>query len=111
MGFTDYYVVQQQQGASSGQQRQHSPHVPGGGPRPASRAGSSSGKGSDIYCPFDDDDDDGGDQLDAAGDGSASKLSDQEILESTEAIYFDAGSSTGLHELKVRSIYFFKFFK
>ncbi|KAL1403570.1 hypothetical protein pipiens_005635 [Culex pipiens pipiens] len=99
MGFTDYYVVQQQQGASSGQQRQHSPHVPGGGPRPSSRAGSSSGKGSDIYCPFDDDDD-GGDQLDATGEGSASKLSDQEILESTEAIYFDAGSSTGLHELK-----------
>uniref|UniRef100_A0A182Q8L4 Syndetin C-terminal domain-containing protein n=1 Tax=Anopheles farauti TaxID=69004 RepID=A0A182Q8L4_9DIPT len=28
------------------------------------------------------------------------EASDQEVLESTEAIYFDAGSSTGLHELR-----------
>ncbi|XP_055585707.1 syndetin [Uranotaenia lowii] len=103
MGFTDYYVQHQQQ---TPKPSKHS-SVPGSS-RSAAGGGSSSGRNSAAssslfdYFPFDEDDDDeeflakrGQDETD----GNCHRLSDQEVLESTEAIYFDAGSNTGLHEL------------
>ncbi|XP_058835853.1 syndetin [Topomyia yanbarensis] len=96
MGFTDYYVQQQQESVP---QQKHS-SVPGGsGSRTAASSGRNSAASSSHfeYSPFDDADD----QLDTRSkDSNASKMSDQEILESIEAIYFDSGSNTGLHELK-----------
>ncbi|XP_058445066.1 syndetin [Malaya genurostris] len=103
MGFTDYYVQQQQQQQGGMTQQKHS-SVPGGGSSSGgSRTAASSGRNSTAssshfeYSPFDDE----SDQPDShCKDSNASKMSDQEILESTEAIYFDGGSNTGLHELK-----------
>lgn len=95
MGFTDYYV----QHSSVQPQQKHS-SVPGSGSSGRNSAASSS---KYDYCPFYDDDDDGGGQKETVDGGSkdSHRMSDQEILESTEAIYFDSGSNTGLHELKV----------
>ncbi|XP_062538874.1 syndetin [Armigeres subalbatus] len=93
MGFTDYYVqhsgVQPQQKHSS---------VPGSGSSGRNSAASSS---KYDYCSFydDDDEEERKDMIDGVNQDSQ-RLSDQEILESTEAIYFDSGSNTGLHELK-----------
>lgn len=94
MGFTDYYV----QHSSVQPQQKHS-SVPGSGSSGRNSAASSS---KYDYCPFYDDDDDGGGQKETVDGGSkdSHRMSDQEILESTEAIYFDSGSNTGLHELK-----------
>lgn len=43
------------------------------------------------------------DGTDAKKGDEEAKLSDQEILESTEAIYFTENVDTGVYELKVRS--------
>ncbi|XP_055551222.1 syndetin [Wyeomyia smithii] len=97
MGFTDYYSHQQQHQQS---QQKHS-SIPGSGKTAGSSGRNSTASTSqlELYCPFDDDGSnrsihDGTDVTDT------NKLSDQEILESTEAIYFDGSSNTGLHELK-----------
>ena len=41
------------------------------------------------------------DETDAEKSDEKSKLSDQEVLESTEAIYFTENVDTGIYELKV----------
>lgn len=42
------------------------------------------------------------DETDAVESSETNKLSDQEILESTEAIYFAENVDTGIYELKVK---------
>lgn len=41
------------------------------------------------------------DEIDDQNDNESSALSDQEVLESTEAIYFAENVDTGIYELKV----------
>lgn len=41
------------------------------------------------------------DETDADKNEDVAKLSDQEVLESTEAIYFTENAETGIYELKV----------
>lgn len=102
MGFTDYYAQQHH----SVQPPQKHSTLPGGLKTTPSAQSSTSSKYD--YCPLDVEEEE--DELDgktAGKDPNQNKLSDQEILESTEAIYFDGGSNTGLHELKVKSDFCF----
>lgn len=46
------------------------------------------------------------DNEEQAGPSSSEKLSDQEILESTEAIYFTENVDTGIYEMKVGHMWF-----
>ncbi|XP_065083853.1 syndetin [Ochlerotatus camptorhynchus] len=91
MGFTDYYV----QHNSVQPQQKHS-SVPGSSSSGRNSAASSS---KYDYCSFYDEEDGEGKETVDGQNKDSNRLSDQEILESTEAIYFDAGSKTGLHEL------------
>ncbi|XP_029733399.2 syndetin [Aedes albopictus] len=95
MGFTDYYV----QHSSVQPQPKHS-SVPGSGS--SGRNSAASGSKYDQFSFYDaaEDEQDGGKETVDGGSKDSHRLSDQEILESTEAIYFDSGSNTGLHELK-----------
>lgn len=44
------------------------------------------------------------DETDAEKSSETTKLSDQEVLESTEAIYFTENADTGVYELKVSNL-------
>ncbi|XP_049541614.1 syndetin [Anopheles darlingi] len=111
MGFTDYYVHQQlhhqqqqnhhhhhhHQQPQQQQQQQH--HLQRFAMSSVSSSGTSVASTKSAY--------DWANELTNeeepdAVDGSVpqEKLSDQELLEATEAIYFDAGSNSGLHELR-----------
>ncbi|XP_053688173.1 syndetin [Sabethes cyaneus] len=92
MGFTDYYS--QQQHHQTPQQKHSS--LSGRTAGSSGRNSTASASQLELYCPFDDDADD----RSSRDVTDKNKLSDQEVLESTEAIYFDGGSNTGLHELK-----------
>ncbi|XP_053678442.1 syndetin [Anopheles nili] len=102
MGFTDYYMHQQQANrVASGAV------LPAGTSKQGSHGSTAGGAGTtgqyDWVEEITRDDLSVGVRKGTIDDQSASgsgKLSDQEVLESTEAIYFDGGSNTGLHELR-----------
>uniref|UniRef100_A0A182PG97 Syndetin C-terminal domain-containing protein n=1 Tax=Anopheles epiroticus TaxID=199890 RepID=A0A182PG97_9DIPT len=90
MGFTDYYVQQQQVARVTA--------TPGTQTKATSNSTIAGGSLPQL---------DWADEIvvgrRASGtevDGEQVAASDQEVLESTEAIYFDGGSNTGLHELR-----------
>uniref|UniRef100_A0A182N0S6 Syndetin C-terminal domain-containing protein n=1 Tax=Anopheles dirus TaxID=7168 RepID=A0A182N0S6_9DIPT len=95
MGFTDYYVHQQQ--AARGAPTSTTTTTAATITTTTSSSRSSTTVTDGMIPPFVWADLPG--QWRTGG-GDEPEASDQEVLESTEAIYFDAGSSTGLHELR-----------
>uniref|UniRef100_A0A182K9X2 Syndetin C-terminal domain-containing protein n=1 Tax=Anopheles christyi TaxID=43041 RepID=A0A182K9X2_9DIPT len=88
MGFTDYYV-QQQQVARVAATPAPGVHTKGMGPPTATTIPKYDWADEIV----------GRNRVASEVDGEQA-ASDQEVLESTEAIYFDGGSNTGLHELR-----------
>ncbi|XP_052900355.1 syndetin [Anopheles moucheti] len=88
MGFTDYYVHQQQVA------RVAATPVPGGHAKASiQNVPTAAVSGMPQY--------DWAEEISGrTGEPDEQAASDQEVLESTEAIYFDGGSNTGLHELR-----------
>uniref|UniRef100_A0A182IUR2 Syndetin C-terminal domain-containing protein n=1 Tax=Anopheles atroparvus TaxID=41427 RepID=A0A182IUR2_ANOAO len=109
MGFTDYYVHQQREHQLSNRNTSSIGLSVGHVKKLLSNTISVSASCYDWAEETSCDDVTNGDKMDGSGVGaveaeelgtSLNKLSDQEVLESTEAIYFDTNSNTGLHELR-----------
>ncbi|XP_035919276.1 syndetin [Anopheles stephensi] len=93
MGFTDYYVHQQQVA------RVAATPIPGGHAKASTHTVPSAAASSNMP-PYDWAEEISGQRGMHSEQDEQTAASDQEVLESTEAIYFDTGSNTGLHELR-----------